>query len=157
MFGEYVCIHCFDCSLISTFTNETQVSSPVTHTIRNSMPSLWYRSEKSKLKPFSVFRAQLWAFSEPIFHKTCGSLAQLSWSRREQSVKFVEIYMELPKLWSTIFHRFLVNTLNEIITIDGWLTTSLFIVNICSPSHLLTFYTIALHFLYSLHLAIIHT
>jgi hypothetical protein len=29
MFDECVCIHCFDCSLVSTFTNETQVSSPV--------------------------------------------------------------------------------------------------------------------------------
>jgi hypothetical protein len=25
-----VCIHCFDFSLVSTFTNKTQVSSPVT-------------------------------------------------------------------------------------------------------------------------------
>jgi hypothetical protein len=32
LFGECVCMHCFDCSLISTFTNETQVSSPVTLT-----------------------------------------------------------------------------------------------------------------------------
>jgi hypothetical protein len=29
LFGEYMCIHCFDCSLISRFTNKTQVSSPV--------------------------------------------------------------------------------------------------------------------------------
>jgi hypothetical protein len=38
-----VCIYCFDCSLVSTFTNETRVSSPVTHTmwLRNSPPSLW--------------------------------------------------------------------------------------------------------------------
>jgi hypothetical protein len=28
-----VCIHCFDCSFVSTFTYETQVSSPVTHTM----------------------------------------------------------------------------------------------------------------------------
>jgi hypothetical protein len=33
LFGECVCIHCFDCSLVSTFTNETQVSSCVTHTM----------------------------------------------------------------------------------------------------------------------------
>jgi hypothetical protein len=31
LFGECVCIHCFDCSLVSAFTNETQVSSLVTH------------------------------------------------------------------------------------------------------------------------------
>jgi hypothetical protein len=33
LFGECVCVHCFDCSLVSTFANETQVSSPVTHMI----------------------------------------------------------------------------------------------------------------------------
>jgi uncharacterized membrane protein YjjP (DUF1212 family) len=27
LFGEYVCIHCFDCSSVSTFTSETHVSS----------------------------------------------------------------------------------------------------------------------------------
>jgi hypothetical protein len=31
LFGECVCIHCFHCSLVSIFTNETQDSSPVTH------------------------------------------------------------------------------------------------------------------------------
>jgi hypothetical protein len=50
LFGECVCIHCFDCSLVSTFANETQVSSPVTCTmrLRNSSPSLWYCSKKSQ-------------------------------------------------------------------------------------------------------------
>jgi hypothetical protein len=45
-----VCIHCFDYSLVSTFTNETHVSSPVTRTmsLRNSSPSLWYHSKKVK-------------------------------------------------------------------------------------------------------------
>jgi hypothetical protein len=28
-FGECVCIHCFGCSLVSAFTNEIRVSSPV--------------------------------------------------------------------------------------------------------------------------------
>jgi hypothetical protein len=56
-FGESVCIHCYDCSLVSTFTNETQVSLPVTHMmwLRNLSPSLWYRCKKSEPKPFSVF------------------------------------------------------------------------------------------------------
>jgi hypothetical protein len=46
-----VCMHCFDCSLISTFTNETQVSSPVTLTwLWNSLPSLCYFSKKVKAK-----------------------------------------------------------------------------------------------------------
>jgi hypothetical protein len=31
---------------------------------------LWYIC-KSKPKPFSVFSAQPWAFSEPILRKTC--------------------------------------------------------------------------------------
>jgi hypothetical protein len=33
LFRECVCIHCFDYSLVSTFTNETPVSSPVMHMI----------------------------------------------------------------------------------------------------------------------------
>jgi hypothetical protein len=33
LFGECVCIHCFDYSLVSTFTNGTQVSSPVARTM----------------------------------------------------------------------------------------------------------------------------
>jgi hypothetical protein len=33
LFGECVCIQCFDCSLVSTFKNEIQVSPPVTRTI----------------------------------------------------------------------------------------------------------------------------
>jgi hypothetical protein len=33
LFGECVGIHRFDCSLVSTFTNETHVSSPVTRTM----------------------------------------------------------------------------------------------------------------------------
>jgi hypothetical protein len=42
LFGECMCIHCFDCSLISTFTNEIQVLSPVTRRrwLRNSFSSL---------------------------------------------------------------------------------------------------------------------
>jgi hypothetical protein len=30
LFGEYVWIYCFDCSLVLTFTNESQASSLVT-------------------------------------------------------------------------------------------------------------------------------
>jgi hypothetical protein len=50
LFGECVCIHCFDCFLVSAFTNETHVSSPVTCTmwLRNSVPSLWYHCIKVK-------------------------------------------------------------------------------------------------------------
>jgi hypothetical protein len=33
LFGECVCIQCFDCYLVSAFTNKTQVSSPVTRSM----------------------------------------------------------------------------------------------------------------------------
>jgi hypothetical protein len=70
-------IHCFDHSLVSTITNETQVTSLVTHTmwLRNSSSSMWYHSKKSKPKPFPTFCVHLWAFSETMLHKTCDSLA----------------------------------------------------------------------------------
>jgi hypothetical protein len=79
LFGEYLCIHCFLCSLVSTFINETQVSSPVIHTmwLRNSSQSFRYRSIKRKGKSFSAVCAQPWAFSEPTFRKTCDNLAYL--------------------------------------------------------------------------------
>jgi hypothetical protein len=55
--GECVCMHCFDCSLVSAFTNEAQVSWLVTRTmlLRNSSASLWYRFKMVKAKPFSAF------------------------------------------------------------------------------------------------------
>jgi hypothetical protein len=54
LFGECACIHCFDCSLISTFTNETQVSSPVMMWLRNSSLSLLYCSKKSQSPSHSL-------------------------------------------------------------------------------------------------------
>jgi hypothetical protein len=65
LFREYVCIHCIDCSLVSVFTNETQVPSPVTRMmwLRNSSPSLWYRSKKS------AFYATREHFRNPSFAK----------------------------------------------------------------------------------------
>jgi hypothetical protein len=79
LFSE--CLHpcCFDCFLVLTLTNETQVSSPVTHMmwLRNSLPSLWYCSKNSKLKPFSTFCVHPWAFLGPILCKTCDSLTYL--------------------------------------------------------------------------------
>jgi hypothetical protein len=33
LFGECASIHCFDCSLVSTFTNETQVSSRYSYNV----------------------------------------------------------------------------------------------------------------------------
>jgi hypothetical protein len=29
----FMWIHCFDCSVVSTFTHETQVSLPITHMV----------------------------------------------------------------------------------------------------------------------------
>jgi hypothetical protein len=67
LFGDCACIHCFDCPLVSTFTNETQVSSPVTMWLWNSWPSLWYHSKRVKAEailcilqaPVSIFRTYL--------------------------------------------------------------------------------------------------
>jgi hypothetical protein len=69
LFGKCVCIRCFHCSLVSTFTNETEVSSPVTLMmwLRNSLPSLWYHSKKVKAEAIpcilcslvSIFRTHL--------------------------------------------------------------------------------------------------
>jgi hypothetical protein len=65
LFGECVFIRCFDCFLISTFTNESQVLSSFTPTIllRNSSPSLCYHGSKVKAEaihcllcaPMSIF------------------------------------------------------------------------------------------------------
>jgi hypothetical protein len=67
--------------LVSTFTNETQVSwpDPLTMWLRNSSPSLWYRSKKSKPKPFSAFCAHLWAFSESTLRETCDRWFTRQW------------------------------------------------------------------------------
>jgi hypothetical protein len=45
-----MCIHCFDCSLVSPFINETQILSSVTYTMRltDSTTSLWFLSKKSQ-------------------------------------------------------------------------------------------------------------
>jgi hypothetical protein len=79
LFIEYVCIHCFDCSLVSTFTNETQVYHLLLiwcgWEIHLCGIALEKSKSKSKPKPFSAFCAHPWAFSEPILCNTCDSLA----------------------------------------------------------------------------------
>jgi hypothetical protein len=74
--GECVCIHCFDCFLGSTFTNEIQVSSPVAHMMgmRSASPFLWYHSGKVKAKAIFCICAHPRAFLEPILDKACDSL-----------------------------------------------------------------------------------
>jgi hypothetical protein len=71
-FAEFVCIHCFECSLDSTFTNATQLSSPITKLLRYSWPTLWYRCKNPNL--FPSLCAHPWAFPEPILRKTCDSV-----------------------------------------------------------------------------------
>jgi hypothetical protein len=75
-FGACVCIHCYDCFLVWAFTNETQVSSPVTHMmrLRNLLPSLWYHCKKWKPKAVSAIYTHTWAFLESMLRKTCDSL-----------------------------------------------------------------------------------
>jgi hypothetical protein len=71
LFGECVCIHCFECSLVPTVINETQVSLPATMCLRNHCHLSSITVKMSKLKPFSEFCVHQWAFSEAILHKTC--------------------------------------------------------------------------------------
>jgi hypothetical protein len=50
LFVECVCIHCFDWSLVSTFTNETKVLSPVPRTMwENSVWNFWKFTRSSEM------------------------------------------------------------------------------------------------------------
>jgi hypothetical protein len=125
LFDEFVCIHCFDSSLVSKFTNDTNVSRSVMMLLRNSSP-FWYLSKNVKAKPCSAFCAHPWAFSESMLCKTCGILTWLLQSRRKEYVKFVETHTILLKLCNAgLSLIFLVNTLNKIITHYRWLDDSL--------------------------------
>jgi hypothetical protein len=56
LFDECLCIHCFGCSLVSIFTNKSQVSLPVTHMMwQKLLPSQWYRFEKSQSQRHSLW------------------------------------------------------------------------------------------------------
>jgi hypothetical protein len=82
--------------------------------------------KKSKPKLFSAFCAHPWAFSEPFLRKTCNNLAwdniieNSTWNLWKFTRKFCN-YEALSLI------------LNKITTHYRWPTTSLFIVNICSP------------------------
>jgi hypothetical protein len=67
LFGECVCIHCSDCSLVSTTATRTMW-------LRNSLPSLWYHSKKVKAEAILSFCVHPWTFLEPILCKTCDSV-----------------------------------------------------------------------------------
>jgi hypothetical protein len=87
--ADNICLHfsacfivwtCASTALTALWFQHSQMKPtfhPVTRTmwLRNLSPSLWYRSKKSKPKPFSTFCAHPWAFSEPILSKTCDSPA----------------------------------------------------------------------------------
>jgi hypothetical protein len=73
LFGEYVRIHWFDCSLVLTFRNKAQVPSTITHSHLCHIAL-----EVSKPKPFSAVCAHRWVFSESIMHKTCDNLVENS-------------------------------------------------------------------------------
>jgi hypothetical protein len=59
LYGEYICIHCFECSL-GKLSQVKHVSSPVTFMMQlaNSSPSSCYCFTMSKLKLFSLYMSQ---------------------------------------------------------------------------------------------------
>jgi hypothetical protein len=94
LFGECAYIHCSNCSLVLIFTNEIQISSPVTDNmwLRHSSPSLWNCSKKSKQKLVSAFCVHPWAFSElAIAYPNCDNLVENSgWNLWKFTWKLVE-------------------------------------------------------------------
>jgi hypothetical protein len=152
LFGECLYIHCFDCSLVSTFTNETQVSSSVTRMMwmRKLWRSLWYRSKKIKPKSFSAFYPYPSEFSEPILCKTCDWLTchhligNRAWNLWNFTRNFW--YCEAPS-----FANFLFSTLNKIATHYRWPADRLAIYREYLFAHPWTFKSIVLQFLHSLH------
>jgi hypothetical protein len=117
LLGECVCIHCFDWALVSTLTNETHVSSPVTHKIwlkENHCHLCGIALNKSKPKSWSAFYVHLWAFSEHILRKTSDSLRLTVIIITENSVW--NLWKFIWKFWkyeAPSFTNFLVNTLNK--------------------------------------------
>ena len=51
LFGEWECIHCWNCSFVSWFLQWTNVSSPVTILLTKSSSSSWYRWRNVKAAP----------------------------------------------------------------------------------------------------------
>jgi hypothetical protein len=122
--------------------NPGLTSCYVYYVIEKSLPSLWYRSKKSKLKPFFAFCVHPWAFLEPTFLcKTCDNLVENSvWNLG----KFTQEFWNCVAPSST---NFLVNKDHHSLQMANHFTLyceHLFI-------HLWTFYTIVLQFLRSLH------
>jgi hypothetical protein len=136
LFGECVCIHCGDCSVVSAFRNETQVSSSVTRTtwLRNSSPSLWYHSKISKAEgSHSLCSVRTCEhFRNPscaklvVAYRNCDNLVENSaWNLW----KFTRKFWNRETQSFTIFFQHLKQDHPSL----QMMTISLFIVNICSP------------------------
>jgi hypothetical protein len=153
LFGQCVCIHSFDCSLVSTFTNKTQVSSSVICMmwLRNSLPSLWYHSKNDKAEAILCashtcdhFRNSSCTKFVMIAYSNCANLIENSES---DLWKFTQKFWNCQALSVT---NFLVNTLNKIITHYRWPTNHFNLLHENLVTYLWTFYTIILQFLHSL-------
>jgi hypothetical protein len=120
LFNECVFSHCFDCCLISKFMYDTQVSSPVTFTVRlrNSLPCLWYRWKKSRL--FSVLYIPVVIFET--------HFAQKLWQPSLIEIHLIEkrawnLWKFAPKFWNygaPSFTNFLINTWNKTLQMASW-------------------------------------
>jgi hypothetical protein len=152
LFGECVCIYC-DCSLVSTYTLKPRFHHllfvlrdwEIHHHLCGAAVN------KSKPKQFSAFCARPWAFSEPILRRLARAYPNYD-DLVENSTW--NLWKFTRKFWNCVASSFtiiFVKTLDKIITHYRWPTTSLFIVNICSPTHLWTFCITVLQFLHSSH------
>jgi hypothetical protein len=102
---------------------------------------LWYSSKKSKPKPFSAFSAHPWAFSEPILRKNCDTLVYDNLIEESAWNLWKLISRKVLKLWSAIFHKYFGHHFEQDhhSQKNGRPTTSLFIMNMFSPSFEHTF------------------
>jgi hypothetical protein len=146
-----VCIHCFNWSLVSTFTKGTQILSPVIPMmwLRNWSPSLGYRCYKAEaIRGHSLYFVPT---QEHFWNPCCTKLV----TAQPNCDNLVEnSAWKLWKFWNyeaSPFTNFLVNNLNKIFNHYRWPTILLFIVNICSHAHLWIFYSNVLQFLQALH------
>jgi hypothetical protein len=141
LFGECVCIHWFDCSSVSTFTNETQVSSHVTRTMWLRNCHLCGIALKSQSRSHSLRFVRTHEFFR---NPSCAKLV-IVWHNCDNLVEKSAwvLWKFTRKFWNCEAPSF---TLNNLITHYRWRTTSLFIVNIYSPASLWTFYTNVLQF-----------
>jgi hypothetical protein len=121
---------------------------------------LWYRFKKVKAK---VIFLNLVCFHE---HFQKPSFAKLAIAKPKYDNLIEDFAWNLlkftQKFWNCealSFTDFFVNTLNIVITQYGWLTTLLFIMNICSPifehSSLLSYISVT-HCILAVNLRVIH-